>query len=398
MNRVVKSWIQGRMALIISSLFFTGFFYSCTSKKPLNDQSVVMTDTLVSDDEKIEVKYAKGFNVSYFPGYKILSVIDPFVASPDTIKYLLVKRGDLRPSGFESSIVIETPVTKMIAMSSVHVGLLEFLESSDVLAGLENLNYIYSEAINNAYKAGKIVEVGRNMSPDYEKIIELQPDVVMGVGGAGPSQYHQLKAAGLPVLINSEWVETTPLAKAEWVKLMAVLFNKEKLVNDKFVKIENEYNRLKALASQPASKPKILTGINLKDVWYMPNGQNYMSVFFNDAGADYSLSNAKGSGSSALSFEAIYPMAMEAVCWVNLGGVNLHTKKDLLSQDSRYGDFKAFKENSVYDYTNRINSSGANDFWESAGVRPDLVLADLIKILHPDLLPDHQLYYYKQLL
>lgn len=371
---------------------------SCQTKQS-TVESEVEALTIDSSDSitKVEIKYARGFNVSYHDGYKLLTINNPFDKSAEPTRYLLVNKGNPRPAGFEKSIFVETPVDRMVALSTTHVGLLEFLEADSVIVGLENLNYVYSEQVYNAYSRGEMIEVGRNMVPDNEKIIALQPDLVMGEGGPGSSQYHTLESAGLPVLINSDWVEATPLGKAEWVKLMAVLLNKEEFVNKKFAQIEEEYHRLKGLANSVAEKPKILTGINLKDVWYMPKGQNYMAAFLKDAGADYPLANEKGQGSSALSFESVYPMALEAEYWVNLGGMNLNTKKDIVGQDVRYADFKAFKESRIFDYTNRINSRGANDFWESAVVRPDLVLSDLIKIFHPSLLPDYQLYYYKQL-
>ncbi len=380
-----------------AALLTTGIFTGCQTEKSSESRERIVSEEAVISGTQVEIKYAKGFDVAYFPGYRILSVTNPFEESADTVNYLLVDKGNPRPAGFEKMTLIETPVQKMIAMSSMHIGLLDFLDATSVLIGVDNLNYIYNEEVIRVAEQGKMAEVGRNMAPDHEKIISLQPDLLMGVGGTGPSQYHLLESAGIPVVINSEWVETTPLAKAEWSKLMAVLLNKEALVNERFAEIENEYIRLKALADQVVEKPKILTGINLKDVWYMPNGQNYMAVFLKDAGADYPLAGKLERGSSAMSFETVYPIAMDAVCWLNLGGMNLNTRSELAAQDKRYADFKAFKENRIFDYTKRINRQGANDFWESAGIRPDIVLADMIKILHPGLLPEHQLYYYKQL-
>lgn len=397
MNNRSSKVFRNSIITLIYYLVISVIFFNCSNDKPAEQQEVNHIENKSESAGKVEIHYAKGFTVRYFPGYRLISVVNQFAAQTDTTHFLLLNKGESRPEGYKNSIVIHTPVERVVAMSTVHVGLLDFLESTSALVGVENLNYVYSEEVHKAFKDGKISEVGRNMSPDYEKIISLQPDVVIGVGGTGPSQYHQLESVGMPVIVSSEWVEESPLAKAEWVKLIAVLLNKESLVNEKFDIIANEYNRLKNLANDVTDKRKILTGINLKDVWYMPKGDNYMAVFLKDAGADYPLSNEKGKGSTGLSFEAVYPMAMEVDCWVNLGGVNINGRSELLAQDSRYADFRAFKEDRIYDYSNRINSRGANDFWESAGIRPDLVLADLIHILHPELLPNHQLYYYRQL-
>ncbi|RYF46708.1 MAG: ABC transporter substrate-binding protein, partial [Cytophagaceae bacterium] len=207
----------------------------------------------------------------------------------------------------------------------------------------------------------------------------------------------QLSDAGVPVLINSEWVETTPLGRAEWVKLMAALTNKETLVNKKFAEVEKEYNRLSALTRTVAMKPSILSGMNSKDAWFVPDGDSYMTRFFLDAGGRYHWSDRKATGSLPLNFETVYPVALDADIWLNVGISDVNSKQDILAKDARYADFKAFKLGQVFNYGKRINSRGSNDFWESGAVNPHLVLADLIKIVHPDLLPKHELVYYKQL-
>ncbi|PRY22070.1 iron complex transport system substrate-binding protein [Spirosoma oryzae] len=348
---------------------------------------------------QVAVRYAKGFAIRYSGPYKFVSIMSPFDKSVDTVRYVLVPRGTPAPKGYAASQVIDIPLRSIVAMSSMHVGLAEFLGAEDLIVGLGNLKYVSSPKVIQRIDAGKVREVGRDQTINDEQVITIQPDLLMAMGSptARLDHYRTIRGAGVPVLINSEWVETTPLGRAEWVKLLAALLNKETLVNQKFAKVEQEYNRLAALTKPVARKPTIISGMNSKDAWYVPDGDSYMTRFFLDAGGKYPWVNRRATGSLPLNFEAVYPIALTADYWLNVGMMSVDSKQSVLAKDVRYADFKAFKTGRLYSYTKRVNSRGSNDFWESGAVNPHLVLADLIRILHPDLLPKHQLIYYQQL-
>ncbi|TLU98226.1 ABC transporter substrate-binding protein [Dyadobacter luticola] len=346
--------------------------------------------------DKVEIKHAQGFSIQYFKDYKIASIVS---SGTDTLKYILLEKGAPRPAGYENAQIINIPLKSAVAMSSMHIGLFEMLGAENVLTGLGNLQYVYSPKVIARIKVGKISEVGRDQGLNEEKLVEMNPGVVMTVGSPGSKtdHYQTLKQANIPVLVNSEWIEKTPLARAEWVKLVAALLNQEKLVNEKFGEIEREYDRLAKLAAASAKKPTVLSGLNTKDAWFLPSGDSYMAKFFADAGADYHWKNNKAAGSLPMNFEAVYPFALEADSWVNVGFDKNDTRQSILAQDSRYSDFKAFKSGNIFSYNNKVNEQGSNDFFESGTVNPHIVLADLIKIFHPEILPEHQLVYYKKL-
>lgn len=348
---------------------------------------------------QVAIRYARGFTIRYSGPYKFVSIMSPFDKSVDTVRYVLVPRGTPAPKGYAASQVIDIPLRSIVAMSSMHVGLAEFLGAEDLIVGLGNLKYVSSPKVIQRIDAGKVREVGRDQTINDEQVITMQPDLLMAMGSptARLDHYRTIRGAGVPVLINSEWVETTPLGRAEWVKLLAALLNKETLVNQKFAKVEQEYNRLAALTKPVASKPTIISGMNSKDAWFVPDGDSYMTRFFLDAGGKYPWVNRRATGSLPLNFEAVYPVALTADYWLNVGMMSVDSKQSVLAKDVRYADFKAFKTGRLYSYTKRVNSRGSNDFWESGAVNPHLVLADLIRILHPDLLPKHQLVYYQQL-
>ena len=343
------------------------------------------------------LKYAKGFSIVYYKNFKQVNIYNYEGKNKDTAQYILIKRGGIIPDGFPNAQIIETPVRSIIGMSSMHVALIDFAEADAVLTGLGNLKYASAAKVREYIKAGKIKEVGQETNLNNEMVLTMHPDLMMAVGNvhAKVNRFNVLTKAGIPVIQNSEFLESTPLGRAEWVKLMAVLVDKEELVNKKFNAVDVEYNRLVKLAEKTATKPHVITGMPIKGTWYMPQGNSYLTHFLHDAGGFSKWSHEEGIGTLPLSFEMVAPEALNADYWLNIGYVS--SKADMTGRDSRFADFKPFKTGHVYNFNKKINDAGANDYWESGAVNPQLVLSDLIKILHPELLPGHQLIYYQQL-
>lgn len=344
-----------------------------------------------------EIKYAKGFGIDYYDTYKLVSIYSGTGANADTTQYVLLEKGAKAPEGYKKAQLIEIPVKSLVATSSMHIAQAEFAGCADVITGLGSFQYVSAVIVKKNIAAGKIKEVGMEGTMNNELLITMKPGLVMVVGNpdAKFSRYETLTKAGIPVLLNSEWLENTPLGRAEWVKLMAALMNQEELVNAKFKTIETAYNHLAEIGRKAVNKPAVISGMPYKGTWYVPDGDSYMVRFFKDAGASYKWAAVKGQGSLALNFETVAPEALKADFWLNLGQVN--TKKEVQAADTRYADFKPFKNGHLFNNNGKVNELGANDFWESGAIHPDLVLADLLSILHPDLLPNHHLIYYKQL-
>ena len=344
------------------------------------------------------VQFAKGFTISYVGGCKVITILSPFEQKTTATRYLLVPKGANRPVGYTDAIVIQTPIRSLVALSSMHVALANFLGADDVIVGLGNFKYASAPRVRQRIAEGKIVNAGQGRELNNELLIAQHPDLVMSTGwpGQGLNHFQTLQAAGVPVMINSEWVESTPLGRAEWVKVMAALLNREDLVNQKFGQVVRDYQRLAALGRQTTKKPKVVVGMPFKDVWHVPDTDSYMAQFLRDAGTTYAWDKTKSpQGSLALSFETVSPVALGADYWLQTGSAN--SKADITAQDARYAAFAPFKTNRLYNNNKRTNAEGSNDYWESGAVRPDLVLSDLIKILHPELLPKWQLYYYKKI-
>ncbi|WP_310397786.1 ABC transporter substrate-binding protein [Hymenobacter sp.] len=344
------------------------------------------------------VDFAKGFTIAYTGGCKVVTILSPFEQKTTAARYLLVPRGTARPAGYPDALVVETPVRTLVGLSSMHVALANFLGADDILVGLGNLKYASAPRVRQRIAAGKILEAGLGKELNNEQLIAQHPDLVMTTGWPGESlaRFQTLAAAGIPVMINSEWVETTPLGRAEWVKVLAVLLNKEDLVNQKFGQVVRDYQRLAALGKKASKRPRVVVGLPFKDVWHVPDADSYLAQFLRDAGTTYAWDQTKSpQGSLALSFETVAPVALTAEYWLQTGSAK--ARAEITAQDARYAAFGPFKTGRLYNNNRRTNAQGSNDYWESGAVRPDLVLADLIKILHPELLPTWQLYYYQLL-
>jgi iron complex transport system substrate-binding protein len=343
------------------------------------------------------VKYAHGFRIVHRAGYREVSILNRAAGRSDTLRYLLVDSGQTPPAGLAGIPVIHTPVKTMVVLASSHIGLAEFAGAADRITGLGNFQYVNSPIVREGIRAGTVKQVGIDGSTNNELVIAMHPGVMITSTNpdAAFGQYKTISDAGIPVVPDAEWLETTPLGRAEWVKLIGALIDKEDEVGKKFDSVERVYQALAAIGSSAKIKPSVIIAMPWKGTWYTPAGESYMAQFLRDAGASYNWSSTKGIGSLALNVEAVIPVALKADYWLNAGYVDSRT--DIQAKDPRFAGFRAFQTDSIYNFNKRVNDIGSNDYWESGLVNPQLILADLIRILHPGLLPADTLYYYKQL-
>ena len=343
------------------------------------------------------VKYAHGFRIDHREGYREVSILNRASGRSDTLRYLLIDSGQTPPADRPGIPVIHTPVKTMVVLASAHIGMVEFAGAADRITGLGNLQYVSSPIVREGIRAGRVRQVGIDGSTNNELVIAMHPGVMITSTNpdAAYGQYKTISDAGIPVVPDAEWLETTPLGRAEWVKLIGALTDREDEVGKKFDSVERAYQALAAIGSSAKNKPSVIIAMPWKGSWYTPAGGSYMAQLLRDAGARYNWSDTKGIGSLALNVEAVIPVALKAEYWLNVGYVN--SRKEIQATDPRFAEFLAFRTDSVYNFNKRVNDIGSNDYWESGLVNPQLVLADLIRILHPGLLPADTLYYYKQL-
>lgn len=350
------------------------------------------------------VRYARGFAFGAWDRWPTLEVFQPRgQGHPDTLRYGLFPAEvpaevvEAFRARYPGAQTVQVPIQSMVALSATHVALAEALGAGDGILGVTQRTHLYSPGIRQAIEAGQVLEVapGGNLNP--EAALGLSPDLVMAsvTGAADLAPYEVLQRAGIPVLVNAEWRESSPLGRAEWIRVMGALLGKQAQADSMFRRVESAYHQLRALVDTVAQRPVVFRGLGYQGVWYVPAGDSYAAGLMRDAGADYPWQDAPGQGSLPLDFEAVYPRAMAADFWLHAGA---HTRlSELRAVDSRLARFPAVQRGRVYNPVRRMHPDGGNDYWETGTLRPDRVLADLIHIFHPERLPDHQLYYYLRL-
>lgn len=386
---------MSRYTLLLATAFvlLTACNSSTSSDASKKDSSAVAGDSFT----KTDIQYAKGLRIDYFDHYKIVNIFNHIANRTDTLRYLLLPAGVKAPSGLSGLPVVTIPVKTMAVLSSSHIGLAAFAGALDCIKGLGSAQYVNSPLVRERIKTGAIKEVGLDNSLNNELVIALHPDVLLTESNPelSSSKNKTLVDAGITMIPVGEWLETTALGRAEWVKLIAALVNNEHTVNKKFDIMASDYQRLAAIGQKATDHPSVIIGMPFKGSWFMPAGDSYMVKMLADAGASYHWMDSKGTGSLSMNFETVAPVALKADYWLNLGLVN--SKADIAGIDSRFTQFASFRTGRIYNNTLRTNDLGSNDFWESGVVNPQQVLADMIRILHPDLLPKDSLFYYTQL-
>ncbi|WP_051289346.1 ABC transporter substrate-binding protein [Chryseobacterium daeguense] len=289
----------------------------------------------------------------------------------------------------------QVPFKKVILLNASMAGYISEIGVEDKVIGVSSPEYIYSEKIQALLKQGKIQNVGSDQKYDVEKILSLKPDAIFTNHIASfDNTYQLLKNNGIQVIFLDEYMEQKPLEKAAYIKLFGKLFGKEKEANDKYTEVEKNYNDLKQLALKAKDKPKVLANEMYGDVWYLPGGKTSVANFISDANADYILQNNTDEKAITMSFEEVFAKSPDVKYWINAG--NHPSKKEMLSMNPFYAKLDVYNNGKIYVITGKERLQ-ANDFFESGIVRADLVLKDYIKIFHPELLPDYQLTYLKEL-
>lgn len=342
--------------------------------------------------------YAQGFSVSKQGGYKLIEVRDPWQQSRDVIfSYILAaERADI-PDSLKHLPFIQTPVKRVVAMSTTHVAMIEALDSGASIAGVSGARYIFSPSIRSAIESGRIVDVGYGQGLDFEAIVNLNPDVIFlyGVEGNVMTILEKLNDLGIPAVFCGEYLETHPLGKAEWIRFFSLFYDKEDRADSFFMHLDSSYMALRKEVPASISRPFVLSGLPWKDTWYMAGGKSFAAQLIEDAGGSYLWKDDPSTQALPLDLESVYLRAVRADIWINPGAAGSLTDISLL--DERLGALKVIEQSQVFNNNARISPGGGNDYWESGTLRPDLILADLIAAFHPGLLPDHSFVYYRKL-
>jgi iron complex transport system substrate-binding protein len=342
------------------------------------------------------IKYANGFDIITKNGIKKLIIKSPYQNSKDVFEYQ-IKNKTVSKNINKNNLIIEVPITKIVVTSTTHIPMVELLNEEATLIGFPYSKYVSSEKTRQLIDSGNITEIGKENSLNTEILLDLEPEIVVGYSvSSADKSLTTIKKAGINVIYNGDWLEETPLGRAEWIKFFGVLFNKEKQADSIFKIIETNYLEAKKIALTAIKKPTILSGaIMSKDIWNLPAGDSFVAQFLKDANLDYLWKNSKGKGSLSLSFESVFDKGANADFWIAPGYFS--TKEQLLNSNQIYTKFKAFENGNIYTPSTKKGTTGGVIYYELAPTRPDLVLKDIIKITNTDLLPDYKMTFFQKM-
>lgn len=376
------------LIFIIGLFLFSG----CGSRKEKDFSS--------SGKFQSEFSNAKRFMLEKKDGYTILSIINPWQGAEDvTLKYYLVRRGSDVPDELgDTTHLIFVPVRNIICMSTTHLAMISALGEENSISGFSGTDFIYSEKLNNKIKTGQIKDIGYENSINNEMMLKIAPDIVMiyGIGSESGGYVGKIEELGIKVVFNADYLETDPLGKAEWIKVLGALYCREVQADSIFNAEAEAYENLKDFVSSSIkSKPNVMLGLPYRDTWYVSPGNSYTARFINDAGGNYIWNKTSSSYSMPFGLENVYLHALKADFWLNIGTVK--TKAEIAATDQRLSGLPCFKNSNLYNNNLRITSTGGNDYWENGAVYPHLILKDMAMILHPDLFSNDSLFFYRKI-
>ncbi|MEG2614457.1 MAG: ABC transporter substrate-binding protein [Alistipes sp.] len=341
-------------------------------------------------------QYAAGFTIAATPkgASTLLTVRNPWQGAQDIQQQIfLARNGEKAPTGFTGQVV-HTPVRHVVCMSSSHVAMFEALGEVRRVSGVSGIDYISNSYVNEHKLCGEVRDVGYDTNMNFEVLVTMQPDVVLlyGVSGENPTVTGKLAELGIPYIYVGDYVEESPLGKAEWLVAMSEMCNCIEQGRSVFEGIRDRYNALKDKATPLAKAPRVMLNTPYRDTWFMPSTRSYMVQLIGDAGGEYIYTANTSTTSVPIDLEEAYRLAREADLWLNVG--MCATMNELTSQNPKFAEIPVVRAGKVYNNNRRCTPAGGSDFWESGIVCPDKVLSDLIHLFRAD---TTELYYYQPL-
>ena len=341
-------------------------------------------------NQKIEVHYAKGFHINRFKEYTQLIVLNPWDSTCILDSYVLVDRHRNLPLKLPEGTIVRIPVERVAFSSSVHAGMWDQLHKAHLTVGVCEPEYFSNPLIVKGLKQGTITDLGMATSINIEKLIAAAPEILV-VSPFENTKHTEFEKVRLVVVKDASYMEESPLGRAEWIKFEAA-FTKEDMLADKiFQNIEKKYNGLCQKVAITTIRPTVFTEKKFGDIWYVAGGRSYLGRFLEDAGAKYIWKELNQSGSRPYSFEKVYAKAVKADYWlIKYNDAQKDMSYETLKNEyPLYVNFNAYQRKHVF----AINTA-KTPFYESGPMEPDKVLADLVHVFHPELLPGYKPTYY----
>ena len=346
-----------------------------------------------SAKEHIPFNYAENIVLEKHTAYTLARLRNPWDTTKILHTYILIDKHKPIPDSLPDATVIRIPLTRSIVYSSVHCSLLLQLKAKDAIAGVCDLDYIYLPEIQEDCKNGHIADIGNSMNPTIEKVIDLHPDAILLSPFQNSGGYGRIEKLDIPLIECADYMETSALGRAEWMKFYGLLFGRTIEADSLFAKIEKNYKALMTLAASDSVRPTVFSELKSSSAWYVPGGRSTTGKLYADANAQYIFDYTPNSGSIPMAFETVYDKGHDADFWlIKYNQATDKTLKELRRDFAPYAKFKAYQHKNVYGC-----NTGDIPFYEESPFQPDRLLKDLIKIFHPSLLKEYDLKYFRKL-
>lgn len=365
-------------------------FNGCNTGNYQKNTSIEKGKYLFSED----IRYAQGFKIDYYEEYTRVIINNPWQENREIYRaYYLVKTDSIEIP--EEGIKVKVPLTSISVNTFSYFEFLSLLGELDKVTGVTDGSRIYNPEILNKISEGQIIDLGDPFNPNIEKTIALSPQAVINSAYAQLDNYSlRLTQAGFPIIYSLEWMENNPLARAEWIKMIAAFFEKGALADTLFNNIEERYLAVREIAYEPDTRKKVMTGDIFQGTWYVSGGDSFNAALFRDAGLKYIYENNNMSGSIGLDIESVLTQFGESDIWF---GCEADRYSDLAAKDSKYMLLKPYKEKQIFNNHNRTTKTGGNDYFESSIAHPDLILSDIVKAAYPEKLHNYSFTYIRPL-
>jgi len=352
-------------------------FASCGSREA--------TDPHPPRADSLRLRYASLLALQRADSFVVCEVRNPWKPGTLLHRYVLVPRSAKVPAQRPEGTLVRIPLERAVAFSSVHAALAFDLGVSRRLCGLCDANYAVRSDLRRAVREGRLTDMGASHLPDIERIVSQKADALL-VSPFEQAGYGGVEKTGLPLIECADYMETSPLGRAEWMRFYGLLFGCEARTDSLFTAVEKEYNTLKRKVISTKPRPSLLIDCMQSGTWYVPGGRSTMGRLYADAGADYLFGRLAESGSVALPFEQVYRRGADATLWLIKYGAATDLTYAALQRDyAPYTGFRAWKERRIYG----CNVS-RKPFFEDTPFRPDRLLRDVVTVFHPELLPHYK--------
>ncbi len=362
--------------------------------------SILLTGCIKSHNEIdtasyriLKMRYATLLTMHQGVGYVHVEMKNPWDSLAPPRSLVLVDAEDSLPAHLPKGAIVRVPISSAAVFSSVHCGLMKELGAMEYLGGVCDADYVYLDEVRRGLQDGSIADLGQSISPDIERIIELHPGALLVSSSDGMGPYGKMGELNIPIIDCIDYMESHPLARAEWMKFYGMLFGQRERGDSIFKAVESDYLALKAKTDKASSRPTVTTDLKTGSTWYVAGARSTTAQFIADAGATYIFKDVDARGSVPMSPEQVFDRSINADYWIfKYNRAKTMTYDELAAEYPSYKEIKAFKNRKVFG----CNLS-TSLFYEQTPFHPELLLRDYILMFHPELLPDEQMRYFKPL-